>query len=157
MYGIVICKSFYFTKSLLINDIFLRYKCPVKSFAFFLLAFINFWVWVFVYTLRKRYRPCCFTVIFTLLGCYLVRFQAIKTLFLIQVLGIAGPLVFGFKPLQVSQAAQAGSRVACLDRASIIFDVNFLNVPYFFPGWLCHISPICLQTAHCPCGSRSNF
>lgn len=60
MYGIVICKSFYFTKSLLINDIFLRYKCPVKSFAFFLLAFINFWVWVFVYMLRKRYCAMLF-------------------------------------------------------------------------------------------------
>ena len=63
--------------------------------------------------------PCCFTVIFTLLGCYVVRFQALKTLFLIQDLSIAGSLVVGFQTLQGSQAAQAGSTVACLDRASI--------------------------------------
>ena len=99
MYGIVTCKSFYFTKSLLINDIFLRYKCPVKSFAFFLLAFINFWVWVLIlFTCYVRdIMPCCFTVIFTLLGCYLVRFQALKTLFLIQDLSKAGSLVVGFQ------------------------------------------------------------
>lgn len=82
MYGIVICKSFYFTKSLIINDIFLRYKCPVKSFAFFLLAFINFWVRVLFTCYVRDIVPCCFTVIFTLLGCYVVRFQALKTLFL---------------------------------------------------------------------------
>lgn len=110
MYGIVICKSFYFTKSLLINDIFLRYKCPVKSFAFFLLAFINFWVWVFVYTLRKRYCAMLFHSYIHVTWLLCCQISGSKnTFFKLSV----------FKPLQGSQAAQAGSTVACLDRASI--------------------------------------
>ena len=64
--------------------------------------------------------PCCFTVIFTLLGCYVVRFQALKTLFLIQDLSIAGSLVVGFQTSsRITGSPSRKYSGLCLDRASI--------------------------------------